>query len=236
MPYAYVTGADHGLGFSFVTELLDRGWQVAAGRYCEAETDLLDLVERSDGRLMVVPLDVSSDQSVQAAAEAVRQDTDRIDLLLNNAAILGDIERRIDQEPDFDEMQRGINVNALGPLRVTASVVDLVRAADDAIMLNISSESATVSRGWRKAWFGYCMSKAALNRGMRIVRNDLGQDGIQVLCMHPGHLRTWMRGNLDESADTTPDEAADKILRLVLDEGVEDELFFIDSDGEAMPW
>lgn len=236
MPYAYVTGCDHGLGYSFVGELLERGWHVAAGRYNADETQLDALADRYDGRLLVVPLDVASDHSVRAAAETVHDWADRLDLLINNAAILGDIERGIDQDPDFEEMARVLNVNALGPLRVTASVVDLLRAADAPLVLNISSESGSVSVCRRRAWFGYCMSKAALNRGMKIVSNGLLPDGVRVLCVHPGHLRTWMRGHLDESAATTPDQAAAEILATVLDRGLPPDRFFVDAQGRPMPW
>lgn len=84
---AFVTGADQGLGLAICSGLLERNWQVFAGQYLPKWTELTDLAEKYPGLLEIISLDVSSLESVKAAAQAVASKADHIDLLINNAGI-----------------------------------------------------------------------------------------------------------------------------------------------------
>jgi NAD(P)-dependent dehydrogenase (short-subunit alcohol dehydrogenase family) len=84
---ALVTGADRGLGFALSKGLLERGWHVFAGQYMPEWPELAALASQFPGRLDIVSLDVSSIESARAAAQAVSQRTDHIDLLISNAGI-----------------------------------------------------------------------------------------------------------------------------------------------------
>ena len=86
---ALVTGADRGLGFALSKGLLERGWHVFAGQYMPEWPELAALASQFPGRLDIVSLDVSSIESARAAAQAVSQRTDHIDLLISNAGIGG---------------------------------------------------------------------------------------------------------------------------------------------------
>ncbi len=92
---ALVTGADHGVGLALVETLLEQGCRVFAGRYHLQESALDELRLAHDSRLTLIPLDISSDESVKKAAANVLEQTDRLDVLINNAGILGDIEATI---------------------------------------------------------------------------------------------------------------------------------------------
>ena len=131
---AFVTGADRGLGFALCKELLARGWRVFAGQYMPDWPDLADLKSHHPTALHIVPLDVGSTESVQAAAQAVAAQTDavavqtaHIDMLINNAGVATKTSRRDIHEPqDYDEMHRLYNVNSLGPLRVVEAFLPLL--------------------------------------------------------------------------------------------------------------
>src|SRR5512134_632084 len=79
----FVTGADRGLGFALCAGLLEQGWQVFAGQYMPEWPDLVSLASRHPQTLQLVPLDVSSLESVQAAAQRVAAQTDHVDVLIN---------------------------------------------------------------------------------------------------------------------------------------------------------
>lgn len=83
MPIAVVSGADRNIGLEIVKQFLQRGWKVFAGRY------LMELQEKYPQQLTLVPLDVSDEESVDAAAKIVAEKADRVDLLVHNAAVLG---------------------------------------------------------------------------------------------------------------------------------------------------
>jgi NAD(P)-dependent dehydrogenase (short-subunit alcohol dehydrogenase family) len=121
-----VTGADRGLGFALCANLLQRGWRIFAGQYMPDWPELTALAEQYPAQLCIVPLDVSSIASVNAAAETVSAFTDRIDLLISNAGVASPTSRRPIREPqDYDEMHRLYDVNALGGLRVVEAFLPL---------------------------------------------------------------------------------------------------------------
>ena len=167
--YSCVTGADRGLGFELAKALLEDGYTVFAGRY-NKDWKLLDkLSEKYPDSLYIVDLDVSSDTSVKAAAEFISSRTDRIDVLVNNSAISGNYDPTIFDELDFDEMLRVFNVNCLGATRVTNALIRLIMNSEKKLIMNISSEAGSISTCYRKGWFAYCGSKAALNMHSAIV-------------------------------------------------------------------
>src|SRR5690349_2831299 len=123
----FVTGADRGLGFALCAELLQQDWQVFAGQHKPEWPELAALAGQYPERLHVVALEVRSVESAQAAARAVAEQTDHVDVLINNAGVGSPTSLRTIREPqDYAEMQRMYDVNALGPLRVTEAFLPLL--------------------------------------------------------------------------------------------------------------
>jgi NAD(P)-dependent dehydrogenase (short-subunit alcohol dehydrogenase family) len=237
-PCACVTGADHGLGYALTEGLLEHGYAVFAGKYLPSEGALDRLAEKYPDRLKLVPLDISSTASVTAAAAVIRESTERLELLINNAALLGDIHTRVTEPIDFDEIQRIYNVNTVGALRVTNALVSLVLQSDSRLIVNISSEAGSIGTCWRDSWYAYCMSKAALNMQSALVHNEIKKSGGQVMVFHPGHVRSYMRGALDESGSLTPSEAAGRLLGWIAKhkEFMGEQPVFLNDRGEALEW
>lgn len=237
-PYACVTGADHGLGFAFTEGLLERGYSVFAGKYLAREGELDALAEKYPGELTLLPLDISSSGSVSAAAARIGAATDRLDLLINNAAVLGDIRTRVTEPLDIEEIRDVFNVNTLGALRVTKALVHLVLRSETRLIVNISSEAGSIGACRRDSWFAYCMSKAALNMQSALIHNELKRSGGQVMVFHPGHVRSYMQGILDESGNLTPAESAGHILSWAArhKEFRGETPAFLTYNGEPMEW
>jgi NAD(P)-dependent dehydrogenase (short-subunit alcohol dehydrogenase family) len=235
---ALVTGADRGLGLALCAGLLERGWNVFAGQYLPDWPELAALAQRSGGLLNILPLDVASLESARRAAHAVRQAAPGIDLLINNAGVISPKTGQAIQDGlDYAEMHRLIDVNAVGPLRVVECFLPLM--ADRALkrLCFVSSEAGSIGRCRRDAWYDYCMSKAALNMGVRILFNDLRRQGFTFRVYHPGWVRSYMNGAKNLSADMEPEEAAAKALPIFLGERAdEDRLVMVDYQGVEWPW
>lgn len=235
---AFVTGADRGLGFALCAGLLEQEWEVFAGQYMPVWHELSALVSKYPNMLHIIPLDVSSSESTHAAAQAVAMQTDHIDLLINNAGIYAPVAERPIREPqDYNEMLRVYDVNALGPLRITEAFLPLTDRSDFKRLCFVSSEAGNITRAWRKAWFGYCMSKAALNMAVHILFNDLHPAGYTFRVYHPGWIRSYMLGEKNMEATFEPEEAAAKTLPIFLgDQENEAKLVLIDYEGNEWPW
>ena len=238
MRYALVTGTDHGLGPELVKNLLGRGYFVVACRVNPEEKQIDELLENYGERLKIVELDIGDDTSVAAMKKEVFASVPCLDLLINDAGILGDMDRTLGEELDFEEMLQVINVNALGALRVTNALIELVKKSELKTIVNISSEAGSIGDCEREGWFGYCISKTANNMQSALVHNNIKKEGGRVIAMHPGHVATYMRGHLDTTARLTPEESARGILHTVLDTElpVEERPLYIDYSGERLPW
>ncbi|MFF2091663.1 SDR family NAD(P)-dependent oxidoreductase [Paenibacillus sp. NPDC058174] len=237
---ALITGADRGVGLALAAQLLDKGWQVIAGKYLTQWKGLEELQSRYPDQLRIVELNVGDDQSVAAAVRQVSEWTNKLDMVINNAAILGDIQTSIGDELNFDEMLQAFNVNSLGALRVTNGFLPQILRSEGKLIVNISSEAGSVANCWRTGWFGYAMSKSALNMQSMLVHRGLKDKGGRVLLLHPGHVQSYMQGELDNSGKYTPEQSAAAILKLAQrrlgDEWNGEELALIDPEGQVIPW
>jgi len=226
---AYITGTDRGLGLALAGRFLARGCEVYAGLYGIDASGLEALKALHGDRLQVVPLDVGSDASVAAAARLIAGRTDRLDVLINNAAIIGQKDATVADALDFDDMLRVYNVNALGALRVAQSVLPLLRAGEMKRIVNISSEAgsmaARVRRGQRTR-YAYCASKAALNIQSILLQNHVAEWGIRVHLIEPGRLRTFLASTEKCAiAPTEPEESAERLLAFLQRQPPPDYLF-----------
>jgi NAD(P)-dependent dehydrogenase (short-subunit alcohol dehydrogenase family) len=237
-PVAFITGADRGLGFALCTGLLEREWHVFAGQYMPDWPDLAALAERFPEMLHTIPLDVTSVESAEAATRAIAGMVDRVDMLINNAGVISPtVERAVGEGLDYAEMHREFDVNALGPLRVVEAFLPLMNQSTMKRLCFVSSEAGSITRCERQAWYGYCMSKAALNMAIKITLNRLRPEGYTFRVYHPGWMRSYMHGSKNMEADLEPEEAAAMALPFFLSEREnEDRLVLVDFQGQEWPW
>jgi NAD(P)-dependent dehydrogenase (short-subunit alcohol dehydrogenase family) len=190
--------------------------------------------------LHIVPLDVSRMESVQAVAQRVAGASGHVDVLINNAGVISPTSERTIREPqDYDEMRRLIEVNTLGPIRMVESFLPLMGQGMKRLCF-VSSEAGSINRSTRPAWYGYCMSKAALNMAVRNMFNCLRPDGYTFRVYHPGWVRSYMSGDVKNmNAQLEPEEAAQPAIAYftsALAGGEEDRLVMRDWQGREWPW
>lgn len=150
---AFITGADRGLGFALCAGLVERGWHVFAGQYMPEWPELAELVIQCSERLTLVPLDVSSDESVRTAAQRVGNLVNCVDLLVNNAGVFSDVTTgSIRESQDYAEYHRLYDVNALGPLRVVEAFLPLTDLSKMKRLCFVSSEAGSIGRSQHTSW------------------------------------------------------------------------------------
>lgn len=215
--YALVTGTDHGVGLALAGQLAEKNYNVIACRINPQETQIDALAEKYPDRLAIIDLDISRDESVAQMKEKAERLVPHLDYVFNVAGILGDMDKVLGEELNFDEMMQVFNVNALGTLRVTNALYELIKKGNEKTVVNISSEAGSIGDCWREGWFGYCMSKAANNMQSALAHNNLKKEGGRVIAMHPGHVATYMRGHLDTTAKITAEQSAEGILKVVFE-------------------
>ncbi len=238
MKYALVTGTDHGLGLALVKELLRRDYFVVACRLDSNEKQVDELLINHEERLRVLEMDIGNDHSVKTMKEKVAVLVPYIDLLINNAGILGNMDKVLGDELNYQEILQVMNVNAVGTLRVSNALSELIINSELKTIINISSEAGSIGDCYREGWFGYCMSKAANNMQSVLVYNNIKKHGGRLVVMHPGHVASYMRGHLDTTATLTPKQSAESILHTVLDTvlPVEEKPLYINYLGDRLLW
>jgi NAD(P)-dependent dehydrogenase (short-subunit alcohol dehydrogenase family) len=212
---ALVTGANKGIGRETVRRLAGAGWEVFLGARDSARgaAAVAELAERGV-RARLVTLDVTSDESVAAAAAAVRAETGRLDVLVNNAAIGGQGTPPADTRAD--EVRRVLDTNVLGPIRVIHAFLPLLRASDHPRIVMVSSGMGSITTVTDPQWkdfvrpeLGYSASKAALNMLTTMYAGAL--DDIHINAVDPGYTATDLNGH---TGLQTVSEGAEAIIGL----------------------
>jgi NAD(P)-dependent dehydrogenase (short-subunit alcohol dehydrogenase family) len=206
MPVGIVTGASRGLGLALARELAKRGWTlVVDARGAEA------LQDASAGLNGVVPVpgDVSDAEHRHALLEAAG---DRIDLLVNNASLLGPSPQPPLADYPLDELARVYEVNVFAPLALVQ--LALPRLAPGAAIVHVTSDAAVEPY---EGWGGYGSSKAALEQLTAILAAEHPE--LRVYTVDPGDMRTQMQQDAFPSEDISdrppPEESVPGLLALV---------------------
>ena len=209
MPSVAITGADRGLGLSLTKEYIKRGWIVFAGKYLD-DYALLENLASETGNLRIVKLDVGSEDSIAAFKNEILKTTDSLDMLISNAALMGP--ELIDLEAVWDCFR----VNALGPVRLASSLLPLFDRGGMKRLCFVSSEvsSIVLMKHRVDSAYPYPMSKASLNMGVRILHNQLYDQGYTFRLFHPGWMkRRAQDGSLSDTALYDPDYIGDRAAR-----------------------
>ena len=220
MTTALITGANRGIGLSLVRALVDRGLFIFAGaRRPDDAQDLQRLMGDHPDRLQIVQLDVTSDDSVRSAADAVRENGSRLDVLVNNAGVLLEDPGTAFADLDVHLFAPTFTVNVIGTARVTQTMLPLLLASESPRIVNISSGAGSIGDMMDERYYCYGPSKAALNHLTVSLAHELRSRKVIVVAMSPGWVQTDMGG---QGAELSPEESAEAIaetvLRLTLDD------------------
>eukprot|EP00775_Hariotina_reticulata_P011289 gene11289-11439_t len=231
-----ITGGSRGIGRGLVEKLLARPGNkiIATTRNPEDAVQLQQLAQQHDN-LIISQLDVSEPDSIQRWAQGLRQHTQHVDVLINNAGVYG---RRL-QLADLEaaDFQYAFQTNTVGPFLVIQQLLKQgLLGPPGSLVVNITSIMSshgdqTVS-SVTPGGYAYRASKAALNIINKALVMDLQEQQVQAVLVHPGYVKTDMTGGaglIDVEESTTG-------IMNVLEDGRPLNGKFWSFSGDEIPW
>jgi NAD(P)-dependent dehydrogenase (short-subunit alcohol dehydrogenase family) len=191
MVVAVVTGSSSGIGFETSLLLARNGFfTYATMRNLGKSNKIIELKQKGKLPLEVLKLDVADDKSVKEAIEKIANEQETIDVLVNNAGygLLGPLE-----ELSIEEFKEQFEANVFGVIRVTQSVLPIMRMQRHGTIVNISSVAGRMGFPLTPA---YVSSKFALEGLSESMAYELEQFGIKVILIEPGVIKTNFDNNL----------------------------------------
>jgi NAD(P)-dependent dehydrogenase (short-subunit alcohol dehydrogenase family) len=223
MTTALITGAAGGIGRELARQLAERGATVIA------------TCRKSSADLAVLPvrveegIDIATDAG--RATLAARLVEVPLDLVIHNAGVLTEESIGSLDADAAARIRRQFEVNALAPLHLAALLAP--QLARGAKLVLITSRMGSIADNTSGGYYGYRMSKAALNAAGRSLAIDLAPRGVMVAMLHPGFVQTPMTGNRGD-VDAAP---AARNLRARIDEMTPAKSgSFLHADGSPLPW
>lgn len=195
---AVVTGSSSGIGFETSLLLSRNGvYTYATMRNLNKSQQINDVAEKENLPLKVLQLDVTDDKSVKDAIRQVKDESSRIDVLINNAGydVMGAVE-----DISIEEFKSQFETNLFGVIRVTKEVLPIMRNQRAGNIINISSVGGRIGIPLNSA---YISSKFALEGLSESMRYELEQFGIDVILIEPGVVKSNFFENADVANNNT---------------------------------
>ena len=231
MPTVLITGASRGIGLALTRVYAEDGWQVLATCRTPDAADDLQALAKMHGAIEVEALDVTDARAIARLAKKVG---DRpIDVLFNNAGIMGPRGAQSLGSIDYDAWQAVLRVNLLAPVAIAQAFADNVAASERRVIAMMSSTMGSIAEKTSGDYYLYSTSKAALNMAVRALAADLRPRRVIVVALHPGWVSTDMGGS---GASLSPARSAPGLKRVVDRLDLDDSGRFRRYDGSEPPW
>ena len=216
---AIVTGASRGLGRALAVELARAGAKVVlVARESEDLHAAVAEIRAAGGDAHAVAADVGDKEAIHKVAGAAAALVGPIDLLVHNASALGPTPLRLLLDLDCEDFERVLQVNLLGPFRLSKAIGGAMALRGRGTIVHISSDAATNAY---PRWGAYGVSKAALDHLGRSFAAELGELGVRTLVVDPGEMDTAMHADAMPDADRAtlarPADVAKKLVELIFE-------------------
>jgi len=222
-----ITGASRGLGLEFARQYGAEGWTVLAT--CRNPVGVGELATIA-GDIQVYGLDVTDHAQIDRLAGELSGVA--MDVLINNAGIYGPRMNDADAV-DYDQWRQVMETNVLSPLKVTTAFTPHVAAGNLKTIATLTSKMGSIADNTSGGAYIYRSSKAAVNAVMRSLAWDLNPQGINVILLHPGWVKTDMGGS---NALIDAETSVSGLRRVIAETGSRLAGHFFNYDGAPIPW
>lgn len=223
MANCLVTGANRGIGLALCKLLAERGDTVIAA--CRKSSKALAAL----GVRMVEGVDVGDPESAQRLAKAIEGES--LDWLINNAGVLRRDTLGGLKGEALDDVYLQFQVNSVGPLVISQALLGNLHEGSKIGI--VTSRMGSMEDNTSGGYYGYRMSKAAVNAAGRSLAMDLKERGIAVALLHPGYVRTEMVGG---GGDVEPEQAAAGLVARMDELNIDTTGGFWHAKGQRLPW
>ena len=211
---ALVTGASRGIGYAVAKAMAAQGAHIiATARTQGGLEELDDEINALGGQCTLVPMDLTSPDSIEKLADAVAHRWGKLDILVCNAGALGTLQPA--HQITSKTWNEVLGVNLIAPARFIKAFEALLRASDAGQAIFTTSAAATHRRAY---WATYAASKAGLDALVQSWAHELDETSVRVNLVDPGRTRTKMRASAAPGEDPMtlphPDEIADVFVQL----------------------
>ncbi|GAX05025.1 carbonyl reductase [Secundilactobacillus pentosiphilus] len=201
-----ITGADKGIGFATAQALGKKGQHILIGaRNPERGVKAVEQLKNDGIKADFIQLDVTDKAQIKAAAAKIKADYGYLSILINNAGIAMDHHQSA-SELSTDTIRQDFDVNYFGLIDVTQAMIPLLKAAQPAKIINVSSNMGSMglasdpnSRFYKVNSLGYQSSKASVNFATIIFSKELADEGITVNSVNPGWTATGFGGRPEDA-------------------------------------
>ena len=240
-PTVLITGANRGIGFELAHQYADAGWGVVATCRSPAAADALQALAAENPNVLIEQLDVTDFDEMEALA--AKYAGVPIDVLINNAGILGGNDRQKFGTFDYDAFDEVMAVNVIGPIRMVELFIDNVAMSEQKKIINISSSVGSISMAFPGQNF-YKASKAALNMSMKTLSKEIkgskdpNRKQIVIGLIHPGVVKTDFAGADLPIPMISPEESAAAVIEVIETHYVSRRQSgdFMSYTGKELPW
>lgn len=226
-----ITGSNRGIGLEFTRQYLEAGCRVYATCRRPAEAQALHMLTKLHDRLSIHRFDITVQEDLSNISQELKDVP--IDILINNAGVYF---KKRDKGVDcihYDNWRRTLEVNTLGPIRVTEALLRNVKKSNGLkLIVVLSSHMGSIADIDEPGSLYYRSSKAALNAAYQGLAVDLQETGIGVLLLHPGGVITRMGPDHGISER----QSVGGMRHIIENFTLEDTGRFFRYDGEPMPW
>ena len=236
-----VTGANRGIGLALARNYAERGWKVIATARKPERADELNELAAANDDVTVEQMDLLDHAGIDTLAEKLRDVP--IDVLLNNAAIMGDADDQDFGSYNYDTLMNVLAVNVAGTLKMTEAFVDHVAASNHKKVVGITSVQGSIASLRDPLIPFYKMSKTALNMGMKSVAKQVKRKKITIALISPGAVDTrMMNAALDhanykgKSFMITTAQSAEAVINVIDQYELKHTGAFMAHTGEELPW
>ncbi len=230
MSTVLITGANRGLGLEFVRQYAAMGWQVLATCRTPEKAELLSQLAMEYPQVKLIKLDVTSEDEINLlATQLIGQ---AIDHLILNAGVLGEDCAKLGEMTQAKWLEV-LTINTVAPALLIQALQDNVAASEHKTIVGISTRVASLGDNSSGNMYSYRTSKAALNQILVSAAQNLRDQAVKTLAIHPGWVQTDMGG---DSATFTPQESVAGIISVAQNLTLEESGSFRVFDGSTIEW
>ncbi|MEH7669807.1 SDR family NAD(P)-dependent oxidoreductase [Bacillus sp. JJ689] len=217
--YAFITGANKGIGYELVRQLAEKNYHVFLGaRNEQLGQQAVDSLNVSN--VSYIQVDISNSQSIQEATKKIHETTDHLHLLINNAGIALDF-NTLPSELNIETLPQGFEVNFFGTFQMIQAFLPLLKNSSNSKILNVTTDMASLTMFANGEThpintLGYNSSKTAINALTLAFSKEFATNGPEVFGITPGFTTTDLNGNSPGGHTTI--ESAKIIIKYALSE------------------